>query len=255
MHAQKKIVVIGGTGLIGSRVVAALRDAGHEVVAAAPRTGVDTVTGEGLAAAMAGTDTVIDVSNVPAMDFDTVDAFFEASGRNLVAAETAARVRHHVVLSIVGADRLPGNGYMRAKVAQEDRVRRSGLPHTVVRATQFFEFVPTLADAWTAHGEVRVPDTLFQPIAADDVAAALVRIALATPVNGVVEVAGPERVPMVLMIRRYLQARGDARSARTDPHATYFGADSGHAGLVPSTPDALGAVGFDAWLGRSAIAA
>lgn len=255
MNMQKKIVVIGGTGLIGSKVVVLLRDAGHDVVAAAPNTGVDTASGEGLAAALAGADTVIDVSNVPAMDFDTVNAFFTASGRNLVAEGLRAGVRHHVVLSIAGADGLVGNGYMRAKVAQEDTIRRSALPHTVVRATQFFEFVPTLADAWTVQGVVRVPDTLFQPIAADDVATALVRAALGAPVNGIVEVAGPERGPMASFVERVLRARGDTRAVAIDPQMTYFGAEVGRAGLVPVAPRALGSIPLDVWLGEQVVAA
>jgi len=251
MNASRKIVVIGGTGLIGSKAVALLRDAGHDVYAASPATGVDTITGEGLDRALSGADIVIDVSNIGSMDGDVVRTFFETSGRNLLAAEERAKVRHHVTLSIVGTDGLPGNGYLRAKVAQEDLVRTSGVPHTIVRATQFFEFIPSLADAYTQGGTISVPDCLFQPIAAGDVAAALVEVALGQPRNATVEVAGPERGPFKEIVRRYLHLSGDGRPVESDPAAGYFGASVDSLSLVPRSTARLGPTGLDAWFNRN----
>src|SRR6187200_1099308 len=206
-----KIVVIGGTGLIGSKTVAILRQGGHEVVAASPNTGVNSITGEGLKEAMAGTQVVIDLANSPSLEDRAVLEFFETSGRNLVAAETAAGVRHHVALSIVGADRTPDNGYFRAKVAQEKLIEASGVPYTIIRSTQFLEFLPGIAQEATKGNIVRVSPGLFQPIAADDVAAFVADVALAPPRNGIVEIAGPERAPFSKMVARYLKAVGDPR--------------------------------------------
>src|SRR6476661_2653905 len=206
-----KIVVIGGTGLIGSKTVAILRQGGHEVVAASPNTGVNSITGEGLKEAMAGTQVVIDLANSPSFEDRAVLEFFETSSRNLLAAEAAAGIRHHVALSIVGTDRTPDNGYFRAKVAQETLIEASGIPYTIVRATQFLEFLDGIAASSTQGDQVRISTGLFQPIAADDVAAIVADVALAEPANGIVEIAGPERAPFDEMVARYLKAVGDPR--------------------------------------------
>src|SRR3954464_6855406 len=217
-----KIVVIGGTGLIGSKTVAILRQGGHEVAAASPKTGVNTITGEGLKEAMAGTQVVIDLANSPSFEDRAVLEFFETSGRNLLAAEAAAGVRHHVALSIVGTDRTPDNGYFRAKVAQEKLIETSGLPYTIIRATQFLEFLGAIAASSTDGNMVRLSPGLFKPIAADDVASIVADVALATPRSGIVEIAGPERVPFNELVARYLKAVGDPREVVRDPEARYF---------------------------------
>ena len=217
-----KIVVIGGTGLIGSKTVAILREEGHEVVAASPNTGVNTITGEGLKEAMAGAQVVIDLANSPSFEDKAAMEFFEASGRNLLPAEAAAGVRHHVALSIVAIDRTD-NGYFRAKVAQEKLIKTSGIPYTIIRATQFMEFLGGIADSSADGNIVRLPPVLFQPIAADDVAAVVAEVALAAPRNGIVEIAGPERVPFNEIVARYLKAVGDPRQVVRDPEARYFG--------------------------------
>src|SRR6188474_133987 len=206
-----KIVVIGGTGLIGSKVVNILRQRGHEVVAASPSSGVNTLTGEGLAAALRGAQVVVDVANSPSFEDRAVLEFFETSGRNLLAAEAAAGVRHHVALSIVGIDRTPDNGYFRAKVAQEKLIEKSGIPYTIIRSTQFLEFLGGIAASGTDGNSVRLSPGLFQPIAADDVAAVVADVALAAPRNGIVEIAGPERAPFNEIVARYLKAIGDPR--------------------------------------------
>jgi uncharacterized protein YbjT (DUF2867 family) len=246
-----KIVVIGGTGLIGSKTVAILRQGGHEVVAASRKAGVNTVTGEGLEGAMAGAQVVIDVSNAPSFDAQAVMEFFEASGRNLLAAEAAAGVRHHVVLSIVGTDRVPGQGYYRAKVAQEKLVEASGIPYTIIRATQFLEFLGAIADASTDGHVVRLPPGLLQPIAADDVAAIVNDVALAGPRNGIIEIAGPERAPFSEMVGRYLKAVGDPREVVNDPEARYFGGRLEEKSLVPLGEARLGRFNLEEWLRRS----
>jgi uncharacterized protein YbjT (DUF2867 family) len=249
-----KIVVIGGTGLIGSKTVAILRQGGHEVVAASPNTGVNTITGEGLKAAMAGTQVVIDLANSPSFEDKAVLEFFETSGRNLLAAEAAAGVRHHVALSIVGTDR-SDNGYFRAKVAQEKLIKASGIPYTIIRSTQFMEFLRGIADSGTDGNKVRMASGLFQPIASDDVAASVADVALAPPRNGIVEIAGPERAPFNEYVARYLKAVGDPREVVRDPEARYFGGRVEEHSLVPLGEARLGRIGFDEWLRRSRAAA
>lgn len=245
-----KIVVIGGTGLIGSKLVRHLRDGGHEVVAAAPGTGVNTITREGLAEAMDKAQVVVDVANAPVWEDKAVLEFFEASGRNLMAAEAAAGVRHHVALSIVGSERLPDNGYFRAKVAQEDVIKASGIPYTILRATQFFEFVGGIAQSATTGEEIRLSPALIQPIASDDVAAALADVAVAQPLNGTIEVAGPEAIPLDELVRRFLRSTQDPRKVVPDVHARYFGAVLDDQSLTPGRNPRIGANRFDDWLGR-----
>jgi uncharacterized protein YbjT (DUF2867 family) len=246
-----KIVVIGGTGLIGSKVVSLLRNVGHEVVAASPRNGINVVTGEGLKEAMAGAQVVIDLANSPSFENKAVLEFFETSGRNLVADGIAAGVRHHVALSIVGTDRMPENGYFRAKVAQEKLIEASGIPYTIVRATQFMEFLATIATSSTDGNLVRLSPGLFQPIAADDVAALVADVALAAPRNGIVDIAGPERAPLNELIAGYLQAIGDPREVVRDPEARYFGGRVDEFSLVPLDEARLGHINLDEWLRRS----
>ena len=249
-----KIVVIGGTGLIGSKTVAILRQGGHSGVAASPQTGINTITGEGLKEAMAGTQVVVDLANSPSFEDKAVLEFFETSGRNLRAAEAAAGVRHHVALSIVGTDR-SDNGYFRAKVAQEKLIEASGIPYTIIRATQFLEFLGTIA-ATSADGNlVRLSPGLFQPIAADDVAAIVADVALAAPRNGIVEIAGPERAPFNEIIARYLKAVGDPHKVVRDPEARYWGGRVEERSLVPLGEARLGRIGLDEWLRRSRAAA
>ncbi|ASQ13891.1 SDR family oxidoreductase [Sinorhizobium meliloti] len=247
-----KIVVIGGTGLIGSKLVQNLRERGHDVLAAAPNTGVNTITREGLAGALDGADVVVDVANAPVWEDKAVLDFFETSGRNLLAAEAAAGVRHHVALSIVGSERLPGNGYFRAKVAQENLIKASGIPYTILRATQFFEFVGGIAQAAAVGDEIRLSPALIQPIASDDVAAALTEVAVAPPVNGTLEVAGPEAIPLDELVRRFLRSTEDPRKVLPDVHARYFGAVLDDQSLTPGKNPRLGAIRFEDWLGRQA---
>jgi uncharacterized protein YbjT (DUF2867 family) len=242
-----KIVVIGGTGLIGSRTVAQLKAAGHDVLAAGPSTGVNTLTGEGLAQALDGASVVIDTSNAPSFDPDVVRAFFETSAKNLLDAERKAGVRHHVVLSIVGTDRMPDNGYFRAKLIQEKMVASAGIPYTIVRSTQFFEFLKGIADASTVGNVVRLAGGQFQPIAADDVAALLAALAQEAPRNGIVDIAGPERAPYDDIVRRYLQALNDPRTVERDDTALYFGGKVGDLSLVPLSDARLGHIGLSAW--------
>jgi uncharacterized protein YbjT (DUF2867 family) len=246
-----KIVVIGGTGLIGSKTVAILRQRGHDVVAASPDTGVNSITGAGLAEAMAGAQVVIDLANAPSFDDEAVLNFFETSGRNLLAAEIAAGVRHHVALSIVGTDRAPDNGYFRAKVAQEKLIEASGIPYTIIRSTQFLEFLGRIADSATTGNVVRVSPGLFQPIAADDVASMVADVALATPRNGIVEIAGPDRAPFNEFVASYLKAVGDPREVVCDPEARYFGGRVESRSLVPLGDARLGHIGIADWIGRS----
>src|ERR671937_15350 len=246
-----KIVVIGGTGLIGSKTVAILRQGGHEVIAASPNTGVNTITGEGLKEAMGGTEVVIDLANSPSFEDKAVLEFFETSGRNLLAVEAAAGVRHHVALSIVGDDRTPDNGYFRAKVAQEKLIETSGIPYTIIRSTQFLEFLRGIVDASAEGNVVRLTPGLFQPIAADDVAAIVAEVALAAPRNGIVEIAGPERAPFNEIVARYLQAVGDPREVVRDPEARYFGGRVEEGPPLPFGEARLDGIGFDEWLRRS----
>jgi uncharacterized protein YbjT (DUF2867 family) len=246
-----KIVVIGGTGRIGSKTVAITRQGGHEVVAASPQSGINTITGEGLKEAMAGAQVVIDLANSPSFEDRAVLEFFETSGRNLSAAEAAAGVRHHVALSIVGIDRTPDNGYFRAKVAQEKLIATSGIPYTIIRSTQFLEFLGGIAASSTDGNTVRISPGLFQPIAADDVAAIVADVALAAPRSSIVEIAGPERAPFNEIVARYLKAIGDPREVVSDPEARYFGGRVEEKSLVPLGEARLGRIGLDEWLRRS----
>jgi uncharacterized protein YbjT (DUF2867 family) len=247
-----KIVVIGGSGLIGTKLGNILRQKGHEVVAASPKSGVNTLTREGLAAALSGAQVVVDVANSPSFEDKAVLEFFETSGRNLLAAEAAAGVGHHVALSVVGADRLPDSGYLRAKVAQENLIKRSGIPYTIVRATQFFEFVSAIAQSGTVGQTVRLPTALIQPISSDDVAAAVADYTLGAPVNGTVEVAGPEALPMSDLVARYLSATRDARQVIPDILARYFGTELSDRSLIPADNNSrIGAGRFDDWLSHS----
>jgi uncharacterized protein YbjT (DUF2867 family) len=246
-----KIVIIGGTGLIGSKTVPILRQSGHEVVAASPNTGVNTITGEGLKEAMAGTQVVIDLANSPSFEAKAVLEFFQTAGRNLLAAEAAAGVRHHVALSIVGTDRTPENGYFRAKVAQEKLIEASGIPYTTIRSTQFLEFLGGIAASGAEGSVVRISPGLFQPIAADDVAAIVAHVALGAPRRGIIEIAGPERAPFSDIVARYLKAIGDPREVVPDPEARYFGGRVEERSLVPLGEARLGRIGLDEWLRRS----
>jgi uncharacterized protein YbjT (DUF2867 family) len=246
-----KIVVIGGSGLIGSKVVARLTERGHEAVAASPKSGVNTITGDGVAEALAGASVVVDVSNAPSFEASAVLAFFETSTRNLLAAEAAAGVGHHVALSVVGTDRLAESGYFRAKTAQERLIREGSIPYSIVHATQFFEFIKGIADGATDGNTVRLAPVLIQPIAADDVADAVAGVSLGSPVNGITEVAGPEAFRLDDLIRRMLQEARDPREVVADPHARYFGAELQERTLVPGGESALGKTRYDDWLSQS----
>jgi len=243
-----KIVVIGGTGLIGRNVVKRLRERGHEAVAASPSTGVNAVTGEGLAEALAGAQVVIDVANSPSFEEKAALEFFEAAGRHLFPAEASAGVGHHIALSVVGTDRLLASGYFRAKMAQEELIESSPIPYTLLRATQFFEFVGSIAASATEGEAVRLPPVLMQPIAAEDVATAVADAALAEPVNGIVELAGPEPIRQDELVRLYLNATGDSRRVVTDPDAGYFGIPVNDESLMPGGSPRLGPTRFRAWL-------
>jgi uncharacterized protein YbjT (DUF2867 family) len=245
-----KVVVIGGTGLIGSKTVSILREGGHAVLAASPRSGVNSITGEGLRDALAGAQVVVDVSNSPSYGDKAVLEFFETSGRNLAAAEVAEGVGHHVALSIVATERTD-NGYFRGKAAQEKLIRNSGIPYTIVRATQFLEFLGGIADSSADGNTVRLPPILFQPIAAEDVAPFVAEAALAAPRNGIVEIAGPERAPFGEIVGRYLKAVGDPRQVVSDPEASYWGGRVEELSLVPLGEARLGRIGLDEWLRRS----
>lgn len=247
-----KIVVIGGTGLIGSNVVNRLRAWGHEAVAASPNTGVNTITREGLAEALHGAQIVVDVANSPSFEDKAVLEFFQTSGRNLLAAEAAAGVGHHVALSVVGTDRNPDSGYLRAKLAQENLIKASGIPYTILRATQFFEFVNAIVQS-SADGDVlRLSPALFQPIASDDVAAALADVAVSAPLNGIAEVAGPESIPMDAIARQFMAFKGDKRQVIADVRARYFGAELNDKSLRPGENPRLGSTRFADWLNASA---
>jgi uncharacterized protein YbjT (DUF2867 family) len=243
-----KIVVIGGSGLIGTKVVSNLRQRGHEVVAGSPSTGVNTITGEGLADALAGAQVVVDVANAPLWEDKAVLEFFETSGRNLLAAEVAAGVGHHVALSVVGTERLLASGYFRAKLAQETLIKASPIPYTVVRATQFFEFVSGTAQAATQGQTVRVPAAMMQPIVSDDVAAVVAKVALAEPLNDLVETAGPDPIRQDELVRQFLEATGDSRTVVTDPSALYFNIALDDRSLTPGDNPILGPTHFKDWL-------
>ncbi|HEX4415366.1 MAG TPA: SDR family oxidoreductase [Lacipirellulaceae bacterium] len=243
-----KIVVIGGSGLIGSRLVNNLREMGHDAVSASPKSGVNAVTGEGLAAALEGAQVVVDVSNSPSFEDKAVLAFFESSTRNLLAAEAAAGVGHHVALSIVGADRLPDSGYMRAKVAQEKLIKAGKVPYTIVRATQFFEFIDAIGGAGAVGKEIHLPPAMMQPIAAKDVSAELTKVAVSSPANGTIEVAGPEPIRQDELVRTFLAAKGDQRPVVADPAAQYFGTRLDDRSLVPSGKPHLGKTHLAQWM-------
>ena len=247
-----KIVVIGGSGLIGKKLVSNLRQLGHEVLAASPSSGINTLTGEGLAEALSGAQVVVDVANSPNFEDKAVLEFFETSGRNLLAAETKAGVGHHVALSVVGADRLTDSGYMRAKVAQENLIKASRVPYTIVRATQFFEFVGAIAQAATDGQTIRLPSAMMQPIVSDDVAAALADVAVAEPLNRTIELAGPEPIRMDELVRRFFRANGDSRQVITDDQARYFGTAVNDSSLTPGAHPRLGPTRFEDWLSATA---
>jgi uncharacterized protein YbjT (DUF2867 family) len=247
-ESKMKIVVIGGTGLIGSKVVTKLGERGYEVVAASPNSGVNTLTSEGLAEVLAGASVVVDLSNSPSFDDAAVMEFFDTSTRNLLTYEAVTFVGHHVALSVVGCDRLPGSGYLRAKVAQEKLIKESSIPYSIVRATQFFEFFERIADSATEGNKVRLPPVGFQPLAADDVASVLSKVAIGAPLNAIVEVAGPEQFRFDEFISRGLNARKDPREVVADPHARYFGAELSERSLVPSDGALLGEIRFEEWL-------
>ena len=247
-----KIVVIGGTGLIGSKLVAKLAAHGHDAVPASPDTGVNTLTGEGLTEALTGADVVVDVSNSPSFEDTAVLEFFETSTRNILNAEATARVAHHVALSVVGTERLAESGYMRAKIAQEKLIKNSPIPYTIVHATQFFEFAARMADEASDGDTVRVPPVLIQPMAADDVAAAVCNVTLAAPLNNTIEIGGPEALRFEDFVREGLRAVGDQRVVVSDPRAQYFGARLSERTLVPGDGAQLGATRFDDWLSQHA---
>src|SRR5690348_13328498 len=247
-----RIVVIGGTGRIGSKVVNKLREQGHEAIAAAPNTGVNTLTGEGLAEVLKGASVVVDVSDSPAWDDAAVLKFFQTSTRNLLTQEAAAGVRHHVALSVVGTDQLSESGYFRAKIAQEKLIRESSIPYSIVHATQFFEFLKGLADISMEGGKVHLAPVLFQPMAADDVASAVARVALGPPVNGIVEIGGPEQFRVDELVRRRLDSLKDPREVIADPNARYSGAKVSERTLVPGKDARLGETRFETWLTQSA---
>lgn len=243
-----KIVVIGGSGLIGTKLVSRLREQGHEVVAASPSSGVNTITGEGLAEGLTGAQVVVDVTNAPSWEDNAVLEFFKTSTRNVLAAETAAGVRHHVALSVVGTDRLLESGYFRAKMAQEDLIKSSKVPYTIVRATQFFEFTGAIAQSGTVGQTVHLSSALFQPIASDDVAAAMADVAVGAPVNGTIEIAGPERVGLDKLVGRFLTATQDPREVVTDAHARYFGLKLNDQSLTAGNNARIGPTRFEDWL-------
>jgi uncharacterized protein YbjT (DUF2867 family) len=245
-----KLVIIGGTGLIGSKLVAKLREHGHEAVPASPDTGVNTITGEGLAEALRGASVVVDVSNSPSFEEKAVMEFFTTSTRNLLKHAAAAGVKHYVALSVVGTERIPESPYLRAKNAQEILIKGGGLPYSIVHATQFFEFIKRIADEATDGTTVRVPPVLIQPMAADDVAKAVGSVAVGAPVNGTVEVAGPQRFRFDDLIRQGLAVRHDPREVVVDPQARYFGAELGERSLVPADDARLGEIRFEEWIGQ-----
>lgn len=250
-----KIVVIGGTGLIGSKTVSRLRQKGHEVLAASPNSGVNTVTGEGLAAALTGAEVVIDLANSPSFEDKAALEFFQTSGRNLLAAEAEAGVRHHVALSVVGTDRLQESGYFRGKLMQEDLIRGGGIPYTIVRSTQFFEFMGSIASAGTVGQSVYLSPALVQPISSDDVADAMAAAALGAPINGMIEIAGPERLKLSALIADFLRSSHDSRNVIADPQAKYFGLVLDDGSLVPGSEAHLGATHYESWLTQNAVPA
>jgi uncharacterized protein YbjT (DUF2867 family) len=252
METIMKTVVIGGTGLIGTKVVANLRAKGHEVIPASPNTGVNTITGEGLAEALVGAQVLIDLANSPSFADADVMNFFKTAGGNLAKAAKAAGIRHYIALSVVGSDRVPDSGYLRAKIAQEELIKGSGIPYTIVRSTQFFEFVGGIAQSAAQGGTVHLSPANLQPVAADDVAALVTRVAIMAPANGVIELAGPELIGLDDLVRRYLMVKRDARKVVTDVHARYFGAELNDKSLTPGANPHLGAITYQDWLNRQA---
>jgi uncharacterized protein YbjT (DUF2867 family) len=250
-----KIVVIGGSGLIGSKLVTKLREQGHETIAASPKSGVNTLTGEGLAEALKGASVVVDVTNSPSWEDAAVLTFFETSTRNQLAAEAAASVKHHVALSVVGTERLLASGFFRAKMVQENLIKASSIPYTIIRATQFFEFVKGIADFSTDGNKVRLPTALIQPMAADDVASAVGRVATGSPVNGTVEAGGPEKFRLDELVGEFLAARKDPREVIADPHASYYGVELSERTLLPGDGARLGEMRFADWVKDSALRA
>ena len=250
-----KIVVLGGSGLIGSKLITLLRRGGHDAVSASLASGVNTITGVGLAEALAGAQVVVDVTNSPSFEDKAVLDFFETSGRNIIAAEVKAGVKHHVALSVVGADRLPDSGYLRAKVAQEKLIKASPIPYSILRSTQFFEFTGGIANSATVDGTAHVSPALFQPIASDDVVANLADVTVNAPVNGIVEVAGPERISMAELVKRFLLETGDSRQVVADTNARYFGTVLNDQSLTPSANPRLGSKRFEEWLSASKVKA
>jgi uncharacterized protein YbjT (DUF2867 family) len=248
-----KIVVIGGSGLIGSKLVTKLGERGHATLDASPKTGINSLTGEGLPEVLEGADVAVDVSNSPSFEAATAMDFFTTSTRNLLAAEAAAGVSHHVALSVVGTDRLPENGYFQAKVAQERLIKESSIPYSIVHATHFFEFINSIAEAATEGNTVRLAPVLVQPMAAEVVASAVGRVAVGSPVNGMVEIAGPAQFRLDALIREGLRARNDPREVITDPHAPYFGAQLSERALIPDGDALLGTIRFEDWLNRTTV--
>lgn len=248
-----KVVVIGGTGLIGSKVVSRLRQLGHEVIAASPNTGVNTITGEGLAEAMEGTDVVIDLANSPSFEDKAVMEFFETSGRNVLAAEAKAGVKHHIALSVVGTDRLQDSGYFRAKAMQEKLIRESGIPYTIVHSTQFFEFLGSIAASGAKGESIHLSPAPIQPIASDDVAAAVTDVALGTPLNRITEIAGPEKVGLSSLVERYLVKMNDTRTVVVDENALYFGVKLNEQSLVPGPGARIGKIDFEKWFASQPV--
>ncbi len=242
-----KIVIIGGTGLIGSKLTEKLRESGHEVIPASPASGVNTITGEGLADVLEGADTVVDVANSPSFEDKAVMEFFETSGRNLLAAEAVAGVKHHVALSVVGTDRLQESGYFRAKQVQEDLIRKSNIPYTIVHSTQFFEFLGSIVAAAANGEQIPISPAEIQPIASDDVVATLAEIVVGKPANGIVEIAGPELFSLAELVIRYLQKTGDPRTVKVDANARYFGAVLKSKTLVPGDNALMGITTFEGW--------
>jgi uncharacterized protein YbjT (DUF2867 family) len=251
-EAIVKIVVIGGSGLIGSKLVPKLREQGHEAIAASPKSGVNTLTGEGLAEALKGASVVVDVTNSPSWEDAAVLTFFETSTRNQLAYEAAASVKHHVALSVVGTERLLASGFFRAKMAQENLIKASSIPYTIIRATQFFEFVKGIADFSTEGNKIRLSTALIQPMAADDVASAVGRIATGSPVNGTVEVGGPEKFRLDELVGQFLAAQKDPRQVIADPHASYYGVELSERTLLPCDGARLGETRFETWLNQPA---
>jgi uncharacterized protein YbjT (DUF2867 family) len=247
-----KIVVIGGTGLIGSKTVERLRKKGHDVLAAAPNTGVNTITGEGVAEAVAGARVVVDLANSPSFDEKAALEFFRTAGHNLLAAEAAAGVKHHIALSVVGTERLQKSGYFRGKQAQEDLIRSSGIPYTIVHSTQFYDFMGAIAQSGAKGQTVHLPSALFQPIASDDVADIMTDVAVGSPMNRTIEIAGPDRVRMSDAVAQFLKATDDPRTPVADPHALYFGIEVDDSTLLPGDNPRIGPIRYDDWLKRSA---